>query len=811
MRSLLLGLLPLLAFAPRAAHALAPPRPVVMRISAGYGDMYRDTAWTPVRVTLHNTGSTSISGTVEIPDGLNPGESAGYGGPPPAFTARFQLPVVLPAGEVKHLSLYLPGSDIGGQVEVQFRQGSHLLARAYNEPSTFDNTALVVATLSQNPAATLWPGRVPAGDLTEDVVSLTPATLDAVPQALATFDIIILTNLDSSRLDRAQLSALRAFVRAGGTLVLVGGPDWQETIQPLPAALLPGRLAGAQILPHLEVGGGRELRGQTQVSILNHPRGQVLAAQAGIPLIVRAGLGQGHLLYLAFDPAVAPLRRWARLPAMVSTLLRRANPAAADRAAWPTGFRPPSPFLDPAAATTANLDLAAIPPGALPSLPLFVLLAVLFLLLLGPLHFLLLRRLHRREWAWGTLPLAALLCLGITAAVGNLLGREAVLLHTVGVARLDDPSHTAWLEVALFAPVGGSYLLATAPTSLAAPLPEFYDTGPGRALVGYRVTEGIAPTVTFDAMTLRSMRSIALTTRLPLPGRVSANLELGRAGDLVGHIQNRTSVDLLHPIILAGSRVFRLANLPAGATRPIRIQPAGGQPATLSGAYGKPLLSARLPAFGLSSACCRLASPPTRTLAERLRQAADALPPSALAAPGNLTFAAWTDQPLGDLTVNGVQPRRRDLTLLLTPLAVRFPSGPFSLPPGVLTARLDDDHPQPTQSACCPAGLGTAPLFLGPGGWATFSFAFPAGVSFHRLSLAAEAGGASDLGQVYDWRAHRWAAINLARPASLPRPARFISPAGVLRLKLRASISSGDIILRHGVRSLQVWGTGVRR
>src|SRR5579875_382469 len=69
------------------------PSLVTLRVSAGYQNIYRDTAWTPVRATLHNGANANISGTIQIPEStLSPGLISSQ-----STTGLYQAPVTLPA------------------------------------------------------------------------------------------------------------------------------------------------------------------------------------------------------------------------------------------------------------------------------------------------------------------------------------------------------------------------------------------------------------------------------------------------------------------------------------------------------------------------------------------------------------------------------------------------------------------------------------------------------------------------------------------------------------------------------------------
>src|SRR5437763_802015 len=69
------------------------PAPLTINVTAGYDEQYRTSAWTPVRVTVHNRTSGTISGTVAVPDknGNN------NGGPTALYHTMYQAAVVLPA------------------------------------------------------------------------------------------------------------------------------------------------------------------------------------------------------------------------------------------------------------------------------------------------------------------------------------------------------------------------------------------------------------------------------------------------------------------------------------------------------------------------------------------------------------------------------------------------------------------------------------------------------------------------------------------------------------------------------------------
>lgn len=819
-----------------------PPPVVSMRVKAGYGEQFRDTAWTPVRVRLGNRTGGTVTGTVAIPDNANNSQ-----GPPLPYHSQYELPVVLPPGVTKQVTLYVPGYDIQGEVDATFRSAGHRAVTASDYITGFGDEVISVGTFAGDPGMISWLNRVNQ-NTSLTVIHLNDSTLDPVPEVLSNFDVIVLSNVDASQLDRDQVSALQQYVRDGGALLLIGGPDWQETLHPLPAALIPGDLVGTRTVHNLRgllpVGGtaSSSVDGHTAVSVLTHPRGSVLASQDGIPLVVRDPIGSGVIEYLAFDPQLDPVSHWSGAGTMLESLIASAAPIAANRAAQPSFGPTAGPFGMPyGSAPDIGSELANLPSAALPSLVLFIILTGLYVVLVGPANFLLLRRLRRREFMWVTVPSLALLCVGSTFGIAFHLKGSTVELNTVGSLSLDGSgSHPATFYVGLFAPVRGDYHLTYDGQGLPSAIPQYNGYYPGAQgnPLGLRFQEGVRTGVTFVSMSMWSIRNVAIHTRVSVPGTIRAALTVDRSGDIVGTIHNNFRFPILRPVILAGTRIMHLADISALGTVHVRIHPGAnvyangnGKPlgVTLYGAprggayygggyyggsFGIPVIGASGVFLGRGGCCPGPPLPTEKTLLDRIRNVASALPESPqLATEGEVVFVGWTEQPFQSFTVDGASPQQRDLTMLSMPLSVRFPRGSFQLRSGTIGAQLVDDLPQQpvSSNACCGAGQ---PIYIGSGGWGIFDFDLPDHhVRFSRLNLWVNAGGAvgDNIGRVYDWRAHRWVHVDFSiGVASLKDPNRFVSPSGVIRLRLHADDNSGDITISNVSRDLQVTGQVVQ-
>ncbi len=819
----------------------APPAPLTIAVTAGYGEQYRTSAWIPVRATVHNRTAGTISGTVTVPD--KNGNS--NGGPSALYHTLYQAALVLPAGATKLITLYVPGFDDLSTVSASFQPDDHSFktVTAVDYPNPIQRQEISIGTLAADPQSTKWINAITGGNILVTVTRLTPATVDPVPEALASFDLIVLTAIDASQLRQDQIGALESYVRTGGAVVLVGGPDWQETLGPLRSALVPGTLAGSKTVSDLAglstVAGSIPPRKSTIISVLTHPRGTVRAGQGGVPLVVQRPVGAGQILYLAFDPQVDPVAHWKDRATLATTLMQWAAPLAIGRANLPNSFNSGGPMFFCCGPVDLSTEVSNVPAAALPSLILFIILTAFYVLLLGPLNFLVLRRLRRREWSWVTIPVLAALCMATTFGVAFHLKGNTVLINTVGTITLqgNHGPYPATMYAGLFAPLRGDYHLTYDRPSLPAVLaqPYFYN-GPGTPInnpVTLQFREGAQTHVDFLSMNMWSMREVSLRTSVDISGALSSQLSLDSAGYLTGTIHNGTSLDLLRPVVLAGNAVARLPAISSGRTIAVRIKPQNsttlqnllwqrlyGQPSPqqFSGGpmyYGQGFGSNSVPFLGNGGVCCPGPLPPKEnTLNDRIRNVAAALPDTQLGTmPGEVTLLAWTQRSLGTVTVDGTAPQRRDLSLVMASLSVHLKRGAFTLPTGVLSARLMESSPGDSSSGgCCPFDPRVQPLYLSLGGSATFQFDIPGKhVQFRSLALAVNAGGATgdDIGHVYNWSSGRWDPVNLSTGwAGLPHPNEYLSPRSTLLVKLQTTINSGPVVIGDVHRQLQISGAG---
>ncbi|GAC1635855.1 MAG: hypothetical protein NVS4B2_23700 [Chloroflexota bacterium] len=783
---------------------------VSMSAVVGWNGRYRVSgAWVPLRVTIHNRGSAVLDGVVSVatPSVLDPLQNR------PGRDTTYESEVVLLGNATRRVTLDVPGRLVPDHLTVAFDVAHKAIATETLFPIPIDDQNITVGVLTNDDSAMTWVQKAKVAGGKTEAIRLTPSTLDPVPEILAGFDAIVVTNVNSALLDQSQLYALERYVRNGGTLVTVGGPDWQETLRPLPAVMIPGRLRGSTTV-HTLLGlnffaSGVPPPSPAIVSVLAAPEGAAVGAPMGPPLVVRASLGVGHLEYLAFDPALSPISGWKAAPLLLTRLITGVTPEAMRRLSLPAGFNLLS-FRDPGPGRLEMTRTAIpVPDLSVPVLPLtfpiFATLVVIYVFLLGPLCYLALRRSRRPNIGWLVAPVFGLT---ISGAIVGLAHREVhggAVLGTVSALELDGASQTypADSYVRVYALRAGDHTLVLPSPALAAAVPTDQTTGSGVDLgTQWLLRQGVQTSATLSSLSAGGSRIVNFHDEVHVRGHLTEHLHVDRHGYIVGSIENGTALSLVHPVVVAGQTFSRLPALAPGARVDIHVRPRVN---VLDHRY-RPMLNDIYGNIGGSDG-------------GQLRNAVMMLPEtSALSMLGEVQFLAWTRKSLISVTVDGVEPRRSDLTLVVKPLSVGLGAGNLDLQPGTIGAHPMDEVPVTPRYACCnPSVEG---IFIGGGGAATFEFDVPAPGRVHARSLALSvfAGGPdttytgyNDMpahsASVYNWETGQWTDLRFVHgTAQLPRPQAMISQSGALLVRIRASQRTGDLAIFDPYHDLQISG-----
>lgn len=535
-----------------AAPSTAPAATADLRLSAVplLNGNVRPGSWMAVRVHLENDGP-AVDGELRVTGG-NTGDS------------RYGVRVQLATGARQDHVLYAQPAWFGARLAISLVSDTQVLLSQQLKVTALDPSSPTVVVVAERPDRIVSDIRAGTSNpqFGTQVVILTVRPEDLPPrvEAWSAIDRLVWQDSDSTRLSVEQLDALRTWVGAGGRFVLVGGSTGITGLGAFPADLLPYR---PTLTVDVATSDLANLLGTLPADAASTPaiagildRGTVLGRSGDTVIAAQAAIGQGSVTIIGIDPSTP----WLSGSQPASSLWRRLLPASYNGTI--------NPLLVPDDSQLVAA-LNALPAVALPDIILLLGLLSLYIALIGPVNYLVLRRLDRREWAWVTMP--ALVLVFAVAAYGVGLGLKGtdVIVNQLGIVRgaAGTDRGIGQYYVGIFSPTRQTYdlsvgngALLTNPAYLAqqsgTTVPLDVLTGDPSELRGYQVGFGV----------LRAFRAEAA---VPAP-QVDADLAY-RDGLVTGTVTNRSDQVLSPVAIVYGAGVTVLPELKPGQALPVTV------------------------------------------------------------------------------------------------------------------------------------------------------------------------------------------------------------------------------------------------
>jgi hypothetical protein len=750
---------------------------LTLTVEAGFDGWYKSAYWLPVHVSAANSGA-AIDGELRLVINDGPGNQTVYTAPldlPTQSDKRVTMLVKAPRNlSSLEVDLVANGRSVGS---AETRTGglrdlpAHTLLYGVITPDTgsFDFLANVDGRRGETAVAYLSPHHLPD-----------------TPPAWNSLDVLIIHDSDSGQFSPVQRQALAGWIQSGGQLVVAGGPGWQPTSSGL-ADWLPVTPHGVENVNNLsalsqQTGIPFDQSGPYLVTNSSLRQGELLWHQGGLPLLARRDWGQGGVYFLALDPTLDPLRGWAGQPILWQSIAGQVP----DLTPWSRGIQ------NGRSAITAVSTLAQ---RTLPTAGTLMLFMLIYIILIGPVNYQVLRRRGQREMAWVTIPVLVLIFSAIAYATGFGLRGNAPILNQISIMTGQIGGEQARVQtiIGLYSPSRTSYDLDLPVTAVVHPLARttaFGDTV--RSGSGHIVSNGRL-TVSNIRTDIGSVEAFVADSYQPLPD-IAATADLrSESGSLLADVEvvNNGRFPLSRVAIIGGRQLEFVGDLPAGASRSLRLDlgtATATSPTLMPGPGGWPSTQSPLLYFAepLLGGWATRNEPDLAARHELFRaiesysgsaQPATAVPP--------ILLVAWSDEALLDVSLNHNRTEQMATTLYVfsIPVDSLTSSDRLSLPVDLLQGNVLDSSRI--------YNIDYRDLYLN-GGWVEFEFTpWPAfrdlRVDELIIVLQQQMGGSTPPAvSLWDWAEGEWVMETAVvwGNTPIPDPDRYLNDQNSIRLRL---------------------------
>ena len=411
------------------------------------GGRYAVGGWMAISVTLTNDGEPT-EGTLAAA----------------TESGAVQRFVEMPAGARKVVMLYIQPEAFQRQITVQYEEPNGTV-KAVVETRVLEQTSSQFAVVGDG-AGTLRP-QLSVGDEIglPAPLALTLADIPERSEPLEGISALVWAD-DSSALSEAQRRSIERWVANGGQLVIIGGPDWQSRTSGFTEILPLEGLTAVDAVPQaaLAAWSGTDDAAVEEATIssgaLRDDARALIRAEDETILASMRSVGSGRVILLGSDIATEAHRGWEGSPRLWARLL----PTNVALEQFFGGF-PPEEAQNAMGSALGNLPSLEVPPAEL-----LLVVIVAYILLIGPISYIILRRMDRRELAWLTAPLLVVIFSACSFGIGNSMKGSEVIINQISLIRSSGAGTSATVEsyAGIFSPDRATYDLTVEADALLA-------------------------------------------------------------------------------------------------------------------------------------------------------------------------------------------------------------------------------------------------------------------------------------------------------------------------------------------------------
>lgn len=758
-----------------------------------YDGIYRAGSWVPIRVTADNEGA-DLAAMVQV--NTNRGT---------VFAANLDLP----RGARKTVLVYAFISNLNRRMTVRLMDGERQLAQKNVALEPHAGNEQMVGVISDDGVGIRLPDRLTTNARLVGV----PIGLNDLPEhalGLSSFDALIFNDVATAPLNEAQRSALQEWVLRGGQVIVGGGATAARTLDGLPQALQPVRVTGTQqvpaatllssaegwreqlILAQTEPTGGTEATAQSYVRA-NSALKQSDEAQ----VVLERRLGRGSAVFVAFALNTPVLTSWPDGQRFWTELLP-------SRQVLPQDFAPNEMSADAFIESNVASVLTGLPALEFPSLLLLGGLLLAYIVLVGPVTYVILRRLDRQALGWIVVPVITLTFAVVAYGLGYAQrGGDVVFNQITLVEPLNPDEGTAAQArvrsfVGLFSPSQERYTINAQPTNSAESMPLMRpisiqgpwdpntNTQTGVFLQDHLVGNGGSAQVTNLDVAQWSMRAMLADEVRPYRGLAAQLVFEGTR--LRAEVVNNGDQPVRDVTLVQGNRIARLGTLAPGEQRNVLMLPLD---AMLNAKFGGsvPPLSYLMYGEQLDKANTPGGVPLAADIQLRVRLLDSLYAYGPIQRGPQPLLIAWDQETPLQMSIPGKRAARQDLTLITFSPDLKVTGKTVELEQGWLERRFDVwpngmciGSQGPGVSMLDQTVIGTLHLprnFVGIEATELTLLTFADGVWPPELRI-----------DLFDWERSEWVAQDASqRRLLIDEPARFVSSNGQVRVRLEGPVS----------------------
>ena len=503
----------------------------------------------PINIQLTNQSNSTIEGDFVI-----------FSNPTYNMNGSYVLPISIASGETKEFNFVIKGlyehnlnDDLIRFYEGGVKKGKEikLTGSSRGLPNPLPPERIIAGILSDNTSNLKYFKLMSFHGQSMEWLNLVEEDIPPDSNGLKMLDLIIVNTFDLQRLSVEQRKALQEWVYQGGTLFYDTYMNISNSIEGIEEFLLykPNsaiELRSPEHLPNsLTVFEGKVVADNVKI----------MTSENDIPIILSKPFGNGTVMQFTTSFSNDKVTGWKEASNYFQTAL--STSLSTKNMDIKYGYNVEEELV------SSMAYIGEIYPGNVISVPLLILGFSLYLLLIAPVLYFVLKRKNKREHAWWIVPTIAIVTSLLIFTVGAKDRLKGTQINENSILLLNGEKASGYGVISFLSNGGGAYKVESKKLDLF-PVSKIYrgDSDTARNYAYLHVGEQ-SNSIEFNDVEYWSIRSAVGPISSFQLGEFSSKLELNN-GKLEGAVRNNLPININDAYILTGRHVYEIGRLASG-------------------------------------------------------------------------------------------------------------------------------------------------------------------------------------------------------------------------------------------------------
>lgn len=533
----------------------------------GFDKSYKPGYVTPVFIKMENN-KKDIEGEIQIEVPNN----EGYG---VDTVTLYALGINHPKNTVKKYVMNIPLPSSLLNVKLKIVEGKKVLFKKYVriDKGIPENT-MMVGLLSDDGDSLNYLNGFSFNNISNNFVTkITRLNEESFPNSrgvMENFNMIIINNFDTSKLNEEQYNALKKWVEQGGYLVIGTGPNGGKTLSIFKDDFITGDREGFLKLSGKALGTlvGDDFDKSLDIMEIKLRNGESVISQDGISLIQKLDKGNGIILLLSFDMGLEPISSWKLNKYFMESIFQKTAPAIF------TGPQFEKYLYNRGYDYSIENALRNIPELPLPNYSRIIILFVIYIILVAPVSYFILKKKDKRELMWGVVPIFSIIFSILVYLSGFGTRLTEPILNTISILYADEDSIVENKSYGgIFTPNKTNLKIQGIDGIGIKPFKRNYyygnrtDNWEGKRVEAKYVLSP-KPSLEFYDIGIWNMKTFELERGSEFKGGIKGNISYVNS-NFEGYIQNNTNFDLNDCYLISANQYIELGSIKSGEKKEV--------------------------------------------------------------------------------------------------------------------------------------------------------------------------------------------------------------------------------------------------